>query len=125
MKAVFVQIGPDIEEAARVAGAGWIKTYFRIWLPLLMPRLALLAVLNFTSAAGTTAPIILLASRETMTPSLLALEFASPRINNRVAASVTSTFIIGITIAGALLVRNLGLRLAVRHDMAAGKEAAG
>jgi iron(III) transport system permease protein len=120
MKAVFVQIGPDMEEAARVAGAGWIKTYFRIWLPLLMPTLALLAVLNFTSAAGTTAPIILLASRETMTLSLLALEFASPGINNREAASVISIFIIGITIAGALIVRNLGLRFAVRHDMATG-----
>ena len=120
MKAVFVQIGPDMEEAARVAGAGWIKTYFRIWLPLLMPTLALLAVLNFTSAAGTTAPIILLASRETMTLSLLALEFASPGINNREAASIIGIFIIGITIAGALIVRTLGLRLAVRHDMAPG-----
>ena len=121
MKTVFVQIGPDMEEAARVAGAGWIKTYFRIWLPLLMPTLALLAVLNFTSAAGTTAPIILLASRETMTLSLLALEFASPGINNREAASIISIFIIVITIVGALLVRNLGLRLAVRHDMSAEK----
>ena len=120
MKTVFVQIGPDMEEAARVAGAGWIKTYFRIWLPLLMPTLALLAVLNFTSAAGTTAPIILIASRETMTLSLLALEFASPGINNREAASIISIFIIGITIAGALIVRNLGLRLSVRHDMSAG-----
>ena len=120
MKTVFVQIGPDMEEAARVAGAGWIRTYFRIWLPLLMPTLALLAVLNFTSAAGTTAPIILLASRETMTLSLLALEFASPGINNREAASIISIFIIVITIAGALIVRTLGLRLAVRHDMATG-----
>jgi iron(III) transport system permease protein len=120
MKTVFVQIGPDMEEAARVSGAGWIKTYFRIWLPLLMPTLALLAVLNFTSAAGTTAPIILLASRETMTLSLLALEFASPGINNREAASIISIFIIAITIVGALLVRNLGLRLSVRHDMSAG-----
>ncbi len=120
MKTVFVQIGPDMEEAARVAGAGWIKTYLRIWLPLLMPTLALLSVLNFTSAAGTTAPIILLASRETMTLSLLALEFASPGINDREAASIISIFIIGITVAGALMVRSLGLRLAVRHDMAAG-----
>ena len=119
MKGVFVQIGPDMEEAARVAGAGWIKTYFRIWLPLLMPTLALLAVLNFTSAAGATAQIILLASRETMTLSLLALELSSPGINNREAASIISIFIIGITIVGALGVRALGLRFGVRHDMAA------
>jgi iron(III) transport system permease protein len=120
MKGVFVQIGPDMEEAARVAGAGWIRTYFRIWLPLLMPTLALLAVLNFTSAAGATAQIILLASRETMTLSLLALELSSPGINNREAASIISIFIIGITIVGALGVRALGLRFGVRHDMSAG-----
>jgi iron(III) transport system permease protein len=119
MKGVFVQIGPDMEEAARVAGAGWIRTYFRIWLPLLMPTLALLAVLNFTSAAGATAQIILLASRETMTLSLLALELSSPGINNREAASIISIFIIVITVAGALGVRALGLRLGVRHDMSA------
>ena len=101
-----------MEEAARVAGAGWIKTYFRIWLPLLMPTLALLSVLNFTSAAGATAQIILLASRETMTLSLLALELSSPGINNREAASVISIFIIGITIVGALGVRALGCVLA-------------
>ena len=89
-----------MEEAARVAGAGWVKTYFRIWLPLLMPTLALLAVLNFTSAAGATAQIILLASRETMTLSLLALELSSPGINNREAASIISIFIIVITIVG-------------------------
>ena len=120
MKGVFVQIGSDMEEAARVAGAGWIRTYFRIWLPLLMPTLALLAVLNFTSAAGATAPIILLASRETMTLSLLALELSSPGINNREAASIISIFIIVITIVGALAVRALGLRFGVRHDIAAG-----
>ena len=119
MKGVFVQIGPDMEEAARVAGAGWIRTYLRIWLPLLMPTLALLAVLNFTSAAGATAPIILLASRETMTLSLLALELSSPGINNREAASIISIFIIAITVIGALGVRALGLRLGVRHDMQA------
>ena len=28
MKGVFVQVGSDMEEAARVSGAGWIRTYF-------------------------------------------------------------------------------------------------
>ena len=38
MKGVFVQVGADMEEAARVSGAGWMRTYFQIWLPLLMPK---------------------------------------------------------------------------------------
>jgi iron(III) transport system permease protein len=120
MKGVFVQVGADMEEAARVSGAGWIRTYFQIWLPLLMPSLMLLAVMNFVIAAGATSNIILLASRETRTLSLMALELSTVGVSDREAASIISIFIIAITIAGALIVRYFGLRLGIRHDMAAG-----
>jgi len=83
----------------------------------LMPTLILLAVMNFVSAAGATSSIILLASRDTMTLSLMALELSSAAISNREAASIISIFIILFTIAGALLVRYFGGRLGVRHDM--------
>jgi iron(III) transport system permease protein len=119
MKGVFVQVGADMEEAARVSGAGWIRTYFRIWLPLLMPTLMLLAVMNFVSAAGATGSIILLASRDTMTLSLMALELSTVGVSNREAASIISIFIIAITVIGALIVRFFGLRLGVRHDLQA------
>jgi iron(III) transport system permease protein len=119
MKGVLVQVGADMEEAARVAGAGWIRTYVRIWLPLLMPTLILLAVMNFVSAAGATSSIILLASRDTMTLSLMALELSSVAISNREAASIISIFIVLFTVTGALLVRYFGRRLGVRHDMRA------
>jgi iron(III) transport system permease protein len=120
MKGVLVQVGADMEEAARVSGAGWIRTYFQIWLPLLMPTLILLAVMNFVSAAGATSSIILLASRDTMTLSLMALELSTPAVNNREAASIVSIFIILFTVTGALLVRYFGRRFGVRHDMHAG-----
>jgi iron(III) transport system permease protein len=120
MKGVLVQVGGDMEEAARVSGAGWIRTYFRIWLPLLMPSLILLAVMNFVSAASATGSIILLASRDTMTLSLMALELSSVGVSNREAASIISIFIIAITITGALIVRYFGLRVGVRHDLTAG-----
>ncbi|HEY7557351.1 MAG TPA: iron ABC transporter permease [Candidatus Binatia bacterium] len=120
MKGVLVQVGADMEEAARVAGAGWWRTYFRIWLPLLMPSLILLAVMNFVSAAGATGSIILLASRETMTLSLMALELSATGINNREAASIISIFIIAITMSGALALRFFGRRMGVRHDLMAG-----
>ncbi len=120
MKGVLVQVGADMEEAARVAGAGWLRTYLRIWLPLLMPSLILLAVMNFVSAAGATASIILLASRETMTLSLMALELSSTGVSNREAASIISIFIVAITVSGALALRHFGRRLGVRHDLTAG-----
>jgi len=124
MKGVLVQVGADMEEAARVSGAGWLRTYFLIWLPLLMPTLILLAVMNFVSAAGATSSIILLASRDTMTLSLMALELSSVAVSNREAASIISIFIVAFTMTGALLVRYLGRRFGVRHDMHTGEGAA-
>jgi len=117
MKGVFVQVGADMEEAARVSGAGWIRTYFQIWLPLLMPSLMLLAVTSFVHAAGATSSIVLLASRDTMTLSLMALELSSIAVSNREAASIISIFIIILTVAGALIVRYFGSHLGVRHDL--------
>ncbi len=120
MKAAFVQIGPDMEEAARASGAGWIRTYFYIWLPLLMPTLVLLAVFNFVLAAGATANIILLASRDTLTLSILALELSTVGVSNREAASIVSIFILLLTVVVAIIVRAFGHRLGIRHDMVAG-----
>jgi ABC-type Fe3+ transport system permease subunit len=85
-----------------------------------MPSLILLAVMNFVSAAGATGSIILLASRETMTLSLMALELSATGINNREAASIISIFIIAITMSGALALRFFGRRMGVRHDLMAG-----
>lgn len=116
MKGVFIQIGADMEEAARVSGAGWIRTYFTIWVPLLMPTLVLLMTLNFTTAAGTVSSIILIAPRGTMTLSLLALEYADPGIGLREEASIVGLFIIVMTVGIASAARAFGLRLGVRHD---------
>jgi hypothetical protein len=73
--------------------------------------------MNFVSAAGATGSIILLASRDTMTLSLMALELSSIAVSNREAASIISIFIIALTVIGALIIRYFGLRLGVRHDM--------
>lgn len=115
-KGSIVQVGFDMEEAARVSGAGWIKTYFRIWLPLLMPTLILLGTMNFVLAAKTTSSIILLASRETITLSILVLQYAMPGAGLREAASAVNIVILVITLGVALTARLLGLPLGVRHE---------
>jgi len=114
-KAVFVQIGGEMEEAARLAGAGWLSAYVTIWIPLLMPTLAVMAMLSFVIASGTTSSIILLASRETTTLSLLALEYGSEGFGNREAATVISLVIIGITCVIASTIRAFALRQSVQH----------
>jgi ABC-type Fe3+ transport system permease subunit len=106
-----------MEEAARASGAGWFRTYFCIWLPLLMPTLTLLAVLNFVSAAGVTSSIILLASRDTVTLSLLALRMTTELADQREAASIVSIFIVLLTVGVAIPLRAISLRLGVRHDI--------
>jgi iron(III) transport system permease protein len=113
MKGVLVQIGADMEEAARASGAGWLRTYFSIWLPLLMPNLILLAVINFVMAAGATSSIILLASRDTMTLSLMALEAVA--VGNREEASIIGIFVTVITMVGAIVVRRVGFQFGISH----------
>ncbi|HWP60382.1 MAG TPA: ABC transporter permease subunit [Candidatus Acidoferrales bacterium] len=115
-KGVFVQVGKDMEEQARICGAGWLRTYFRIWIPLLMPTWILIGTLNFITAANTTSSIILIADRSTRTLSILALEFASPDIAMREEASIIGIFLIVLTVGVASLARAFGLRLGVQHD---------
>lgn len=117
LKGTFVQVGAEMEEAARVSGAGWLKTYFQIWLPLLMPTLTLLAVLNFVSAAGITSSIVLLASRDSMTLSLLALQLSTALADQREAANVVSIFIIVLTVGIAVPLRAMGLRIGISHEL--------
>ncbi len=115
-KSVYLQIGSDMEEAARVAGAGWVYTYFRVWMPLIMPTLVLIGTLNFVIAAGTTSSIILLAQRGTTTLSILALELMTRSDGvDLEAAGIVSLVIVAMTGGVAFIARKLGLPLAVRH----------
>ena len=116
IKGVFIQLGSELEEASRISGAGWVKTYIRVWLPLIMPTLILLGTFNFVLAASTTSSIILLSSVGTKTLSILALELSSPGLGMREEAGVVTIFIIMMTVGVALVARRFGLQLGVRHD---------
>ena len=115
IKANIVQVGADMEDAARVAGAGWLKTFVMIWLPVMAPLLVLIGLLNFNIAANTTASIILLASRETTTLSLIVLEWLLPDQGLREKAAVVQIILGGITFSTALAARHYGLKLGVHH----------
>ncbi|MDA0798604.1 MAG: ABC transporter permease subunit [Chloroflexi bacterium] len=122
IKGVYLQMGADMEEAARVAGAGWVRTYFRIWVPLIMPTLILIGTLNFVIAAGATGSIILIASRETQTLSILALDLMTHSTGKQLeAAGIVSLFIVGLTVVVAVVLRRFGLQVGVRHDMKSAK----
>ena len=114
-KGTFVQVGADMEESARICGAGWLRTYFRIWIPLLANTLVLLGILNFLIAANTTSSIILLATAETQTLSIMALELASPEVGRWEQAGVVSLILLLISVGVAIVARSFGVRLGVQH----------
>ena len=117
-KGVLVQLGRDMEEAARVSGAGWVRTYFTIVIPVLMPTMLLIGTLNFVGAAGATASIILIASRDTLTLSLLGLEWGSTSQQGaqKEEAAIIGLVIMVFTLGVALVARGFGLRVGLRHD---------
>jgi iron(III) transport system permease protein len=116
-KGVLIQLGKDLEEAGRVAGAGWLRTYVSIVIPVLMPVMVLIGTLNFVSAAGATSSLILLASRETKTLSIVALEYGSAGGGRLEEAGIISLIITLLTLSIALPVRMIALRQGVRHDL--------
>ena len=116
IKSVFLQMGADLEESALVSGAGYLYTYFRIWLPLLMPTLVLIGIFNFVIAAGATSSIVLLASRGTATLSLLILDMMGGTHTVELErAGVISLVMVGMTTLIALVARPFGFRVGVRH----------
>ena len=47
MRQYFLTIPKDFEEAAKLDGAGYLKTFWRVMLPLALPAMAALAILQF------------------------------------------------------------------------------
>jgi iron(III) transport system permease protein len=114
LKASFIQLGQELEEASRMSGAGFWKTYVKIVLPLVAQTMALVAVLKFMFASQHNASIILLATSETRTLSLLALDQVAA--GYREVASITVIFIMLLTLGVALIARSFGLKVGIRAD---------
>jgi iron(III) transport system permease protein len=112
LKAAFLQLRADLEESARMSGAGWIRTYVKVVLPLIAPTLIVVAAIKFMYAANAAGGIILLATSETRTLSLLALNFVAD--GQRESATVITVVITAITTGMAILVRTLGLNVGIR-----------
>jgi iron(III) transport system permease protein len=108
IKSNLVQIGDDMEEASLAAGARWATTYRRIVLPLMMPVLLLVGVVNFISAARDISHIALLATHQSRTLALLQLDFMVAGQYER--AAVVATLVVILTTGGILLTRLFGLR---------------
>ena len=85
-RAAFLQLGPDLEEAARVAGASWPHLYRRILLPLVAPVAAAVGLLNFGGALTSVSTPVLLYSTQSRPLSILLLEYSFTGELERAAA---------------------------------------
>jgi len=111
-KANFIQLGKELEEASRMSGAGFWGTYFRVVLPLMGQTMVLIGVLKFLFAARSASAVILLATSETRTLALLALDQIAA--GYREAASITVILIVALTTGIAIVARIFGLRVGIR-----------
>ena len=114
LKANFVQLGKELEESSRMSGAGFWRTYFRIVFPLMAQTMVLVGVIKFMFAAQHNSAIILLATSETRTLSLLALDQIAA--GYREVASITIIMITLLTLGVAVVARSFGLKVGIRAD---------
>jgi iron(III) transport system permease protein len=114
LKANFVQLGRELEEASRMSGAGFWRTYLRVVFPIMAQTMLLVGVIKFMFAAQHNSAIILLATSETRTLSLLALDQIAT--GYREVASITVIGITLLTLGVAVIARSFGLKLGIRTD---------
>ena len=68
MRQYFLSIPRDLEEAAKIDGAGFFTTFLRVMLPLATPAIAAVAILQFQGAwNGFFWPLVLLSDRQNWT----------------------------------------------------------
>jgi iron(III) transport system permease protein len=111
IKSNLLQLGRELEEASRVAGASWWGTYRRVVVPILMPVLMVVMVVTFISAARDISNVALLATSETRVLSLLQLDYM---IAGRYeSAAVVATITMLLSTGVAVVARIVGLRVGI------------
>ena len=113
MKVSIRQIAVELEQSSRVCGAGPMRTFFAIVLPLIRPMLVSIFVIVFISALRDISTIIFLAGAGNQTLSLLMMQFATS--SNLEAGAVVGVITTAIVVMAALLARRFGLQLTVQR----------
>src|SRR5216117_793434 len=108
IKSGLMQLGGELEEASRIAGASWWTTYRRIVLRLMAPTLMAVAMITFVGAARNISNFALLSTSASRPLSILQLDYVAQRKFEE--AVVVACIIMLISLAGALFARLLGLR---------------
>jgi iron(III) transport system permease protein len=106
----MVQVSAELEEASQVSGAGFLRTFVRILLPLTRAGVFNSFIYTFIDSLRELGGVIILATAQSMTFTVLLLRYYNTAtlftdINVVAAASVIFTGIITIFLAAASLLR--------------------
>lgn len=102
------QADRELTEAAQLAGSGWLRTLWRIVLPINAPALVLVFLLLFSGAITDVGTILLIAPPGMQSLSLLTFNYVS--VGNFEAATVVGTIVAFLSLGVALLADRLGRR---------------
>lgn len=108
IKGSLLQLGGELEEASRLAGASWWTTYRRIILRLLAPALLAVGLILFVGAARNIGYIALLSTSSNEPLSILQLNYIAQ--GKLEVASVIAFIIMLTSLACAFLARALGFK---------------
>jgi iron(III) transport system permease protein len=112
LKSNLLQLSRELEEAARMSGASWLRTLTGVVLPILFPSLILVAITSFITSARDVASVALVATAGTKTLSLVQLDYM---IQGRYGpAAVISLVVVVMSTGIAVLARLFGLRIGLR-----------
>ncbi len=113
IKSNMMQLGHELEEASRIAGATWWHTFTRVVLPIMVPVLLLVGIMNFIGAARDVASVALVATADTKTLALLQLDYM---VEGRYEAGAVASLVVVFMSTGiALVARSMGLRIGIRN----------
>jgi iron(III) transport system permease protein len=108
-KTSLMQIGPEVEEAARTCGAAWLRMYWRVVVPLLAPAAVTVGLITFLSAIYDISTPVLLYNAGSRPLSILMLEYSFAGARERGAAIGVLLTILVLLIL--LFARTFGYRL--------------
>jgi len=109
LKSSFGQLALELEQASRVCGAGWLRTYWSVVLPLVSPTVVTLFVLLFLGSIRDIGTVVLLSNPQTRPLSVLLLEFSVS--GNLEGATVVGMILTLLAILVAAVTRRMGLRI--------------
>ena len=107
----MMQVSKELEEAGQIAGARWWYVQLKIVRPILMPMLLGVGLISFIATLNEVSGVILLASTQTKTLSLLTLDYLIGAGGSKEAASVITVVIVLLAFLAVVVGRRFGLKL--------------